>query len=78
MVKNRNLPSRSTGSFPANTYTVTGSAHVPHPQPISIGVRALAPLHVTTTVPVLGRVEGAISQVHDAVPLASTIFEPSA
>lgn len=38
--------------------------------------RALAPSQVTTTVPVPGRVDGPMSQVHETEPLASAVFVP--
>src|SRR5437588_11726944 len=40
-------------------------------QPIWIGLLALAPLQVTTTVPVPGRVDGPMFQVHETMPCAS-------
>ena len=44
-------------------------------QPICIAVLALWPSHVTTTVPLPGRVDGPMDQLHDAIPLESAVFE---
>ena len=46
-------------------------------QPIWIGLLALAPLQVTTTVPLPGRVDGPMLQVHDTMPLASAALAPN-
>ena len=44
---------------------------MPVPQPICMGLLVLEPLQMTVTVPVPGRVEEPMLQVHETIPLKS-------